>query len=213
MTYIAAADLRERTRKPWAVGLVLGVEEASDADLDSVIALVATRIELATGDRFDPPVPDNDEALDCAGSGTTRLYVPRRVRSITTLKTRDTAGTLTTQASGSYRLHSSLNAAGTAMADGAHLDWLDVLLPLTVGSVWPSGAATVQITGKFGWAAVPDDIKRLTALLVYDAVKARDDPLSRISSRTTIDAAYTYGEPREVLDILQRYSRPTVLVG
>ena len=77
--------------------------------------------------------------------------------------------------------------------------------------VWPMGAGTVKLTGKFGWAAVPDDIKRLVALRVYDQIKANSDPLTSITQRTTVDAVITYGPSREVTDIEDRYRRQPAL--
>ena len=211
MTYVAAADLRERTRKPWAAGLVLGEADGSDADLDNIIAIVTSRLELELNDDFEPPNPDNDEIIDVDGTGTYTLYLPRRTRSLTTVKTRDDLGNLTTQASTTYRLSSSLNAAGTAMLNGAKLDELVALNLSTV--CWPLGIATIQLTGKFGWAAVPDDIKRLVALDVYNIVKATADPLSTITQRTTVDAIILEGDSRERGNIVTSYRREGVLVG
>jgi hypothetical protein len=104
-----------------------------------------------------------------------------------------------------------LNTAGTAMIEGRVADWLDAVSLST--TIWPSGADTVRLTGKFGWAAVPDDIKRLVALKTYDLVKGNADPLSRIVQRQTLDATVTYGESTEVADIMSRYQRTPLVVG
>jgi len=208
VTYILAADLREKTMKPWAQGLVLG-EEWSDAYLDLIIAQVTTRIELDLHDDFEPAIGDADETLDVDGSGTYTIYLPRRTRDLTTVKTRDSLGTLTTQAATTYRLAPSLNAAGTAMIDGSTVDILEALSLST--TCWPEGIATVQLVGKFGWTAVPDDIKWLTAKLVYDKVKPKAD--ATIAQRTTVDAIITYGPDPEIEDIKRRYTRVPVMVG
>jgi hypothetical protein len=117
----------------------------------------------------------------------------------------------TVQASTTWRLRKSLNAAGTAMVEGRVSDWLDAVSLST--SVWPSGADTVRLTGKFGWAAVPDDIKRLVALKTYDLIKGSTDPLSRIVQRQTLDATITYGPSAEITDIMSRYQRTPLVVG
>jgi hypothetical protein len=65
----------------------------------------------------------------------------------------------------------------------------------------------VQLVGKFGWAVVPTDIKRLVALKVYELIKAKADPLSTIIQRTTADAILTYGPSTEITGIVERYRR------
>ena len=201
MSYIAAADFRERTVAPYCAGLILGETDGLDSYIDLIITRVVTQVELDLGDDFEPAGGDPDETVECDGSGRARMYTPRRVRSLTTVKLRATDGTLTTQASTAYRLHSSL-IGGTAMLDGARLDYLEHLT-----DVWPLGTQTVQLVGKFGWSAVPTDIKRLVALKVYDIIKGNADPLSRIIQRQTLDATITYGPPEEITALENRYRR------
>ena len=78
-------------------------------------------------------------------------------------------------------------------------------------TVWAPLGQTVRLVGKFGWAAVPEDIKRLVALKVYDQIKGNADPLSRIVQRQTLDATITYGPSSEVTDIMNRYRRSPAL--
>lgn len=211
MAYIAAADFRERTVKPYTAGLVLGEGDGTDAYLDLIITATVTRVELDLNDDFEPPSPDNDEVVEVDGSGTMTLFLPRRTRSLTTVKTRDTFGSLITQDTAAYRLSSSLNATGTAMIYGRTVDYLEALNISTV--CWPYGVYSMQLTGKFGWGAVPDDIKRLVSLRVYDLVKAKADPLTTITQRITVDSTYTFGESAEITDIERRYRRVAVMVG
>ena len=200
MAYVLAADFRERTQKPWCKGLVLVEGDASDAELDLLIAQVAGQFELELDDDFDPPSPDNDETIYVDGAYGSRLYIPRRVRSLTTVSTRSLSGTITAVGSTSYRLHSSLNAAGTAMT--GKRDWLDSLSYTT----WASDGG-IQLIGKFGWAAVPSDIKRLVALRVYDVAKATVDPLSTVTQRITGDGTLTFADSREMARITAIYER------
>lgn len=202
MAYLAAADFRERTQKPWCKGLILDEGDCSDAQLDLFISGEAGQIELELQDDFDPPTSDVDETIYVDGSIGSRLYVPRRVRALTTVSTRSLSGTLTVVTSSSYLLNSSLNAAGTAMKDGRKRDWLDSLSGSTWN--WPGG---VQLIGKFGWVAVPTDIKRLVALRVYDVVKWTSDPLSTVVTRSTADHTVTIGESREMARIISLYNR------
>jgi len=211
VAYIAAADFRERTVKPYCASLILSENDGLDAYVDLIITQVVTQIELDLADDFEPAPGDADETIDVDGWGTTRLYAPRRVRSLTTVSTRWPWETnFTAQASTAYRLRKSLNAAGSAMVDGTKNDYLDAMPGLGTG-IWPSGAQTIRLVGKFGWAVVPDDIKRLVALKTYDQIKGNADPLSRIVQRQTLDATITYGPSSEVTDIMNRYRRSPAL--
>lgn len=211
MSYVAAADFRERTLKPWATNLLLTEADGTDAYIDLVIAGATTQVELDLGDDFEPAGGDPDETLEVDGAGRTRLYTPRRVRSLTTVKTRAIDGTLTTQDTTVWRLHKSLDAAGTGMLDGSKLDWLDYLNDDTT---WPEGTQTVQLVGKFGWAAVPTDIKRLVALRTYELIRATGDPLTTVVQRTTVDSVMTFGPSVEETEIVDRYRRNlVVLIG
>jgi len=211
VAYIAAVDFRERTVKPYCASLILSENDGLDAYVDLIITQVITQIELDLADDFEPAPGDADETIDVDGWGTARLYAPRRVRSLTTVSTRwPWVSTFTAEAAAGYRLRKSLNAAGSAMVDGTKNDWLDAMPGLSTGA-WPSGASTIRLVGKFGWAVVPDDIKRLVALKVYDQIKGSSDPLSRIVQRTTADAILTYGPSLEVTDIMNRYRRSPAL--
>jgi hypothetical protein len=202
MAYVVAADFREASRKAWTKGLILGENDVNDAELDLVIAQVAGLIELELDDDFDPPSSDVDETIVVEGTIGSRLWVPRRVRSLTSVGLRSLAGVVTAITASSYRLHSSLNAAGTGMLDGYRKrDWLDSASSTT----WADDG--VQLVGKFGWAAPPGDIKRLVALRVYDMVKGTADPLSTVSQRVTSDGSLVLGESREMARIVAAYGR------
>jgi hypothetical protein len=210
VAYVTAADFRERTVKPHCTNLILNEADGLDAYIDLIITQVSTQVELDLADDFEPPNPDTDEVISVDGSGWSRLYLPRRVRSLTTVETR-ALEVFTVQTSTKWRLRKSLNTAGTAMVEGRVSDWIDAVSLST--AVWPFGADTVRLTGKFGWAVVPDDIKRLVALKTYDLIKGNGDPLSRIIQRQTLDATITYGPSAEVTDIMSRYQRTPLVVG
>jgi hypothetical protein len=209
MAYIVAADFRERTLKPWTANLLLTEGDGTDAYIDLVIGEVAAQVEIELNDDFEPPNPDNDETIDIDGTFGWRLYVPRRVRALTTVSTRNTAGVLTAVTSTSYRLVSSLNSAGTAMKDRRKRDWLEGFS----SGLWPYEANSVQLVGKFGWSAVPTDIKRLVALRTYDMIKATADPLSIVTQQITVDHSATFGESREMARIISLYNRNMAVVA
>jgi hypothetical protein len=208
MAYVAAADFRELTQKAWCNNLVLSEADCTNALLDSMIAQAAAQIEVELDDDFDPPTPDNDETIYVDGTLGSRLHIPRRVRSLTTVSTQALSGSPTAIASTSYRLHSSLNAAGTAMVDLRKRDWLESLSFTT----WASEGG-VQLVGKFGWAAVPTDIKRLVALRVYDLVRPTGDPMSVVTQRVSGDHSELLGESREIARITAMYSRKMAVVA
>lgn len=210
MAYISAADFRLGGLKSHTANLTLTEAEGTNAYIDLFITQVTTQVELDLHDDFEPPTPDNDETVVTSGNDLPTLYLPRRTRSLTTVSTRDTNGVLTAWASGTWRLFGSLNAAGTAMIDGRKLDTLEILSGGRLGC-WPSTAGSIELIGKFGWAAVPDDIKRLVALRVYGLVKAKADPLTTIVQRTTVDAVMTFGPSAEEQAIVDRYQRFAVM--
>jgi hypothetical protein len=203
LAYIAAADFRERTQKSWCGNLILSEGDGTDALLDSFITQAAASVEVELDDDFDPPSPDNDETVYVDGTIGSRLHIPRRVRSLTTVSSRNLSnGNIVAIPTSRYLLHSSLNAAGTAMIDRRKRDWLDS----SSGDTWYSSGG-IQLIGKFGWSAVPTDIKRLVALRVYRLIKATTDPLTIVTQKTTVDSIMTFGPSSEETSIVDRYSR------
>ena len=207
MAYITTANFRTVTLAEHCQGLALNDDEAPDTILTNTITRISARVDDMLDDHFEA---QNDVVLELDGSGTRRLYLPRRTRGVDAVKTRDEAGALTAETV-VWRLHSSLDAAGTAKAyPGAIYDWLD-LIPtkmLSTGWVWPEGPQTVQVTGDFGWSVPPAEIKRLVALLVWDQLKVQGDVMRRAERLQTEDASYNLAAvPPEVSDIMSRYRR------
>lgn len=214
MSYLAAADFRAASLAEYCAGLELTDEEASEPRLTPAIARLSRRFDELTRDHFEE---EAGLVLELAGSGTDRLYLPKRCTAVTAVKTRDEAGVLTAESASVYRLIASLESAGTRRRDRGAIDYLE-LVPggdyLTTGSVWPAGPQTVQITGDFGWKAVPADVKRAVALLVYDHFKPVADVLRRAVRVATADAQYTLeGVPLEAADIAADYRRPELEVA
>jgi hypothetical protein len=220
MAYIAAADFTIKGRKSWTRGLTFTEAEGDATAIDAVIADVELWVNDKLQDDFEPAGGDPDTTIDIDGSGTARLYIPKRIRSLTTVSTRAADGTLTAQASTLWRLHSSIEA-GVLVGKFDYLDVIEGKTLQTVGNFWPMGTQTVRLVGKFGWAAPPNDIKRLVALLVYDYLKPADGKLRKTRTLDTRDATYTFVAAeemqtgiREADDIFSRYSRSfPVVVG
>lgn len=211
MAYVTPGDLLAKSKKSWAQGYLLTEADGDATYIASVIADVEAWVDLTLDDDFEPAGGDPDVTLDVDGSGMPRLYIPKRVRSITTVELRAADGTLTVQAATLYRLRSSISNG--VLAGGA--DYLELIGSLsTTGGAWPYGINAVKLTGKFGWAAPPSEIKRLVALLTFDRVKAKNGNLRRTEQLQTRDATYTFVDPEDVQtgiteadDIIYRYSR------
>jgi hypothetical protein len=221
MAYLTPAEFRPQTLASWCSGIELTAAQIGDADLTAAIASVSQRVEEKTGDYFTKQaglVLEHDVAAPSA-----RLYLLRRCTAVTTVKTRYYDESLTTQATSPapYRLHSSLDTAGAVRTQG--LDYLE----LTVAGVglvgtywgpwtWPVGTQTVQVTGDFGWTVTPGDIKRATALYVWDLVSRQSGDLNRAKAFTSGGGArieLADGVP-EADDILKDYMfRSPVMIG
>lgn len=191
-----------------------------DAVITAAIARMTERFEYYADDQFESTAATT---IILPGSGLSRLRIPKRTTAVTTLKTVDYAGTETTQAATTYRLHSSLNTAGTK-ATGL-FDFVEILAG-TSGFTnmlnpyyFDRGAGTVKLTGTFGWTVTPPDVKRAVALMVWDALQPRRADLHRVTSVSNTSEAISYADTEptgmlEVDDIIQQFSRHTsAMVG
>lgn len=162
----------------------MNAQQAPSPDLTEQIAAVTQRIDYLCDDHFSPLTTTIDVDVDATSP---RLYLPKRVTAITAIKTRDHLGVLTTQPAGAYRLRSSLDAAGALELFAQ--DYVDLLEwgpglsgpDITWSYGWPVGTQTVQISGTIGWTVTPGDIKRATALLVWDHFERESGDVRRAS--------------------------------
>lgn len=224
--YPVAADFRTPTLAEFAQGLALG-SDVLDATITAVVTRMVDRIEILCNDQF----VSASATYDLRGEGTRQLTLPQRCTAVTTVKTRDYIGNLTTQSANAYRLVSSLDSAGaTAIrSPDEGTDYLEVVpFQYLVGIIgqpwwtWPVGPKTVQVAGTFGWTVTPPQINRAIALMVYDQIKPLQAGLRRATQLQTADAVYTYtpNDPNrptgidEVDDIIRDYVRSSgLLVG
>jgi hypothetical protein len=211
MTYLTLNDMRLATLAEFAYGLDLTVAEASDAVVTAAITSQSARIDNLTGDHFEAENLTFDLDVDTYSS---KLYLPKRCRAITSINTRSAAGVLTLQPVTAYRLNSSLNSAGDFALSA--VDYVDLLTALTTGLwYWPWGTGTVQVIGAFSWLVTPTDIKRAVARLVYDELKERRPDVDRAETITNQGVTLRFLESdaehptgiREVDEIISRYYR------
>jgi hypothetical protein len=201
---------------------------SSEALLTATIARMSQRFDDYTNDHYEPETL----TLILNGTGSTRLYLPKRILSLTSVATTDYAGNATTQASTVYRLHKSLSG-GTERSD-VQQDYLEIIggqyltgVPQVWGQeysngTWPSGEQNVTVVGSFGWTTTPGDVKRAVALMVYLHYKPRDKALWQTQSFSTADATYNLIDPspnrptgvKEIDDAIERYRYdPALLVA
>jgi hypothetical protein len=226
MAYLAFADFRTATLNEVCQGLSLTVGEAPDASLTTAIARMSMRVDDWTNDHFESQ--SGIETLDVPYESIF-LYLPRRCTAVTLVQTQDPTGLATTQAATSYRLLSSLDAAGANLREAqASTDKLTIVPPpgnglvvtlSTTPWVWPVGPATVLVTGTYGWTVCPGDIKRALALLVYYHFKPIRADLRMAETVSVADSTIRFGATfpsgiPEADDIIFDYKRDlAVYVG
>ena len=219
MAYLTFLDFRTATLAEYCYGLDLTSTEAPDAALTAAIASISQRIDNFTNDHFESE--SRTFELDVSGCSS-RLYLPRRARAISSVNTRLWDGSLTLEASTVYRLFSSLDSTGSFRIDNDGLDRLEVIPStyLSTGSMyWPEGPQSVEVTGTFSWAVTPSDIKFAVARLVYARFKESRADLDRADSLTNAGVTLRFLESddehptgiREVDEIIHDYTRDSFL--
>ena len=158
------ADVRQR------LGIAYS-DTTSDEDLAEFISAVSTEIMGYTGRYFMPDPPSGTVAYVFDIEEPTRtLYIPRGVRSVTTLgyattDQPDTAGTYTTLAATYYHLR-------PATQDRSY-GWPATRIELDTAYQFYPGRSTVSVTGAFGFAAVPPDIGNIATNAVVRMFQAK----------------------------------------
>jgi len=186
---LTTANFRPESTAEPCRQLELSLTQADDVDLAAAIDRYTRRVDDLANDQFEAIATDVMELDVWIWSDS--LPLPKRTTAITTVKTRDFAGNLTTQASsGVYRLNSSLSVAGDRPT--GDFDSVELLpsalggagLAVVVGSpfTWPYGAQAVQVTGVTGWTVPHPDAQRAVALLVWNHFTTSNAALRRARS-------------------------------
>lgn len=206
--YVETEDFRTATLKWYTNNLALTLAEASDTMLEGAIRRAMDLIEDTTGDTF----LTEEETLTVSGDGTSILRLSKRIGSIDEVAISLADGTQAIVSEDDYVVHASLDEEGTRRT--SDIDYLATGFGRILYSgrtTWPDGFKNVSVTGVFGWAEVPEAIKRACALIVYDLLKPRNnDLLRRAESYQTDDAAFTVSRTQptgmpEVDSILEEY--------
>lgn len=109
----------------------------------------------------------------------------------------------TTWATTDYRLQ-PLNAA----ADGA--PWTELAASPIGVYAFPAYGDAIKITAKWGWPAVPTDVKKACLLVAGDLFKAKDAPFGVAGFGDTGVLRVTSGMGRMAAALLAPYRRPAV---
>jgi hypothetical protein len=144
--------------------LELSVESASrqiDRACDRIFynAGTATRVFLPT----DPYLTEIDDLVSVSSIKTSSAADGNF--DVTWTSTDYELNPLNGRSGGSYWPYTDIKAIG------------DYLFPVWTTSTTNSNEATVQVTGVWGWSAVPIDIKQATILLAMRQFKRYDSPL------------------------------------
>lgn len=183
MAYIAAADLRTATALyPYLTVPSTGNGSVSDARLTSMIAAATQAIDTYCRDHFEPTAATT---IRLQGDSSRWLYLPKRIRAVTTVALVDPSGVSTTYDSTYWRMHTSFNNVSGANIVQGGFDAFEVKSSLSgTSSVgwplnaegWPPAPWHIEITGDWDWAVVPEAVKQAACLLVWSWCQMNTPP-------------------------------------
>lgn len=150
----------------------LGVTDSADDDaIMSAIMAVSSALEKFTSRSFGPDPASGTKTVYLDHSGSDDMHrFPRGIRSVTYL---GVASTDQPDGTGTY---TEIPSTGYYIDPPEHErepGWPGTRITLSRSArFWP-GHRTIKVTGAFGWATVPDDIREIAETLVVSAWKAR----------------------------------------
>jgi hypothetical protein len=179
-----------------------------------------TAIDITTAGTAVTVIPQTT-AVVLTGSGTPRLSVTKRIRSVLAVYLRDWGGAWTLQPATTYEVTSSVGGTTWPTVDVLRgQDCIDIIYgqPLTstwAYYYWPTDRGRVKVLGSFGWPETPPEIQRAVALLVWDHFKPRQDILRQADRFSTSELSVDLsGGLPAANDIMVRMTRrPAALVG
>jgi hypothetical protein len=190
-----------------AVSYVGKNQSVDTAELEDAVTAVSRKIERFCGRHFDQIT--EARTFEVEDESELELGPFNDLVSVTTLKTDSTGDGVyeTTIASTAYQLE-PYNAA---LRDEPYTE-----LCLIDGSSWPTSSSlsgtgrenVIQITGVWGWPAVPAEVKQAARHLLNFAVKLQDAPLG-VAGGMDMGAVYVGGRlPPFAVDLLRPYVHP-----
>lgn len=158
--YATLSELKSRLR-------ITADDAAVDATLEQVILAASRQIDGLTGDVFSATTA---ETRVLSATATDHLDVPS-LRAVTSLLTDEDGDRVyeTTWLATDYDLE-PFDAAYT------NRPYTSIQLAPNGRRTFPRGSRTVQITGNWGWAAVPDAVEEACLILAIRLFKRKDAP-------------------------------------
>lgn len=187
--------------------LSLGVNTDHDTELDVAINAASRHIDGYTGWRFwqDASVVDRQYRAE----DPRYVCVPEGISTTTGLVVKiddDGDGTFeTTLTINTDFILEPLNAADMVPV------WPYTEILLADNYFFPrpyNGRPGVQVTAKFGWSAVPDDVTKACIILAHDFYKARDTPFG-VAGDASI-GFLRVGQNRTASMLLAPYKKPSI---
>lgn len=188
--------------------LFADLDASYDTALDDLIAKAEAYVDSATRRRFD------------SVAGTRKIFVPEPNRDVLTIP--DTVSASSIEVNPYHHPAYDLGTedydwrleGGREGGPSTRLRLLHTNRPrIKFTNVRFPHPAEVTITGTFGWASVPGDIRHATALLVVDATKRwREGKAGDVASVTMGEFAVTYDIGRSAIRVpdWRRLIRPYV---
>lgn len=178
--YAVANDIRHFKVE----GCPLELDNYSDADIDTEIALAEEIVETLTNNTFY----NKSETNYLDGNGLTKLFfypqIPYPLLTITSVKDLDIDGTTVLF---TYVENRDFVKYPHYIETARVIDGDSPRRRFGSGGTWPKGQKNIQIVGTWGKSSVPESIKRATILLVA----ARLDPSgSQITSGDFTEAEW-----------------------
>lgn len=152
------ADARQR------IGLLSPTDHSQDENLLQWITQAGDWLAHRTGRCFTPDPATGTKTYLFDGDGSRDLFVPRGVRSITTLELASATG-------GAYVASTDFFLRPGDAVRSPGWPYTRIALSDMAGTYFWPGYDTVKITGTFGFAAVPPAIEQLALTLVVAAMR------------------------------------------
>lgn len=193
------------------------------AELKAYMGITDTSADTQLGDAIITASRDVDHYCGrrffADTNATARVFVPSRVDMVTTDDFQSTVGLIVQVDSGDNGSFSlTLNSANYELEpfnnvfDGEP-GWPYYRIRSLNGEfiMWNRRQASVQVTAKWGWAAVPGPIKQATIYLAEEAYRMKDSPFGIVSGDQL--GPIRLRPNQRLLAMLDPYRRTGVLVG
>lgn len=175
MAYLTPSDFRP-TSVTWpCLGITFEIGEVSDANLTGLIAEMSHRFDRYTGDHYEA---ETAATVTVDGEDNTRLWMPKRIRAVTSISVTYPGGSPSVVSSTTYTFE--VFADDFAQID--HESYIDG------SSAWPAGVANIAVVGNFSWATTVSEVKRAVALACWERVRPVGDAL-RYGAEIQVDGS------------------------